>query len=88
VWLPAPNCGVERLAVPLLSAAVPRLVAPSRKVTLPVAPGVTFAVSVNVWPATDGFGDAVSEVLLGARFTVTVAAALFAEPALLETRTQ
>ena len=59
-----------RLADPFESVAVPRLVVPSLKVTLPVTvpvPGattVTVAVRVTDWPVTDGFGEAVSVVLV------------------------
>jgi hypothetical protein len=82
------SADVDSVAVPPLKTPVPRLVAPSRKVTVPVAPAVTVAVRVTLWPATEGFGDAVSVVVLWARFTVTVAVALLVDPALFDTRTQ
>ena len=61
-------------ACPLARFAVPRLVRPSRNVTVPVGvpePGgvaLTMAVAVTDWPKTLGFGE---------RFTVTVGTSKF-----------
>ncbi len=48
---------------PWLRAAVPRVRASSRKVTVPVAvEGVTVAVSVIDWPTVEGLGEETSAV--------------------------
>jgi len=44
---------VENVAWPPLSVVVPSVVAPSRKLTLPVAPAVTVAVKVSDWPKSE-----------------------------------
>ena len=50
-WLPAVRAAVEIEATPPERVALPRVVPPSVKVTVPVAPdGVTVAESVKVWP--------------------------------------
>jgi hypothetical protein len=60
------------------SVAVPRLVAPSMKVTVPVrvplpgATGLTVAVKVTDWPETDGLADELTDVDVSALFTVWV----------------
>ena len=60
---------------------MPRLVAPSKKVTVPdgvPAPGataVTVAVKVTGWPETDGLALEASAVLVEARFTTWLTAA-------------
>ena len=52
-----------KLAKPLFSAAVPSVVVPSLKATLPEAvERVTVAVSVTICPNVDGFGDPASVV--------------------------
>src|SRR5262249_25073599 len=79
-WLPTARAAVANVATPLaFSVAVPRLVVPSRKVTVPVgvpvagATAVTVAVKVTDWPNTTGLADEVSAVLLLlAAFTVSV----------------
>jgi hypothetical protein len=69
---------VLMLACPLaFSAPVPRLVFPSKKVTVPdgvPAFDVTEAVMVIDWPKTEGFGDAATVVAVGAGFTICVSA--------------
>jgi hypothetical protein len=44
------------------------------KVTLPVAPGVTFAVKEAAWPETDGFTEGETVIVLGAFVYVKVLA--------------
>src|SRR5260370_17820501 len=71
--LPRVNDEVEKAADPLPNAPLPMLLAPSKKVTVPVAvPGVTGAVKVTDWPERDGLTEEMTavEVLF---FTVTVA---------------
>jgi hypothetical protein len=51
-WAPADRLEVAKLALPPLRVPVPRVVVPSKKVTVPVAgpapdPGVTVAVKVT-----------------------------------------
>jgi ribosomal protein S5 len=54
---------------------VPSVVPPSLKVTEPVAAtGETEAVKVTVTPKVEGLGMAVSETLVGVRFTTWVIA--------------
>src|SRR5712675_312124 len=58
---PGANVEVDMVAEPELSAAVPSAVAPSLKVTLPVAAGsLTFAVNVTLAPTGAGFVSAVT----------------------------
>lgn len=63
-------------ACPLMRFAVPRLVAPSWRVTLPVAvpaPGataLTVAVMTTDWPKTLGFAEEVSATTVAALFTI------------------
>ena len=53
---PADKVEVEKVATPPLSVPVPSVVAPSRKVTVPVAPdGVIVAVNVTLCPTGAGF---------------------------------
>jgi hypothetical protein len=79
--LPTASEEVANVALPELKAAVARVEAPSRKVTVPVgvpAPGataLTVAVKVTDWPNTDGFTDEVTVVELDALLTVWVTAA-------------
>ena len=64
------NDELLNVATPALSVPVPRVVAPSLNVTVPVAvplPGATAAtVAVNVtdWPNTDGFTEDVKVVVV------------------------
>ena len=71
---PAVRAGVANVATPeLLSVPVPRVVAPSLKVTLPVGvpPGpVTVAVKVTTSPNVLGFGDDDNVVEVNPVFTV------------------
>ncbi len=54
-WLPTDKLEIETLAVPPLIAPLPRLVVPSKKVTVPeTAEGATVAVNVTVWPLVEG----------------------------------
>ena len=67
---PAADGVVESSATPSVSVAVPRVVDPSSKVTVPVGtpvPGLTtltVASSVTVWPKTGATGDAVTTTLV------------------------
>src|SRR5260370_33027088 len=73
LWLPRVNDEVEKAAEPLLNAPLPMLLAPSKKVTVPVAvPGVTVAVKVTDWPERDGLTEEMTAVVV-LFFTVTVA---------------
>ena len=59
---------VERVAVEVLMGAVPKVVEPSRKVTVPVGlVPLTVAVSVTVCPRPDGFDEETSVVVVGYR---------------------
>src|ERR1700753_2676891 len=60
-WLPAASADVVKLAVPALRGTLPEMaVAPSKKVTLPVAEvGATLAVKVRAAPTVAGFAPAV-----------------------------
>src|SRR5580700_9431673 len=65
LWLPTDRLEVERAAVLPVRLTVPRLVAPSKKVTEPVGlPPVTVAVNMTDWPYMDGLSDEASEVLV------------------------
>ena len=67
-WLaPCGSVFVVRVAMPLLSVMVPRVVAPLRKATDPVraeAPEVTWAVRVTACPRVEGFGVEVRAVVV------------------------
>ena len=65
-WVPTESVLTVRVATPLLMVPVPIDVAPSSKVTVPVAPAVTVAVKVTLAPKVDGLGE-------DARVTVGVA---------------
>ena len=74
-WLPAESADVESDAVPPVSVAVPRELAPSKNCTVPVAAaGDTVAVKVTDCPDVDGFADDASAVvvLINEAFTVCV----------------
>ena len=66
LWLPAASAEVVKVAVPPLSVPVPRTVAPSLKVTVPVGVPVRggrarrSAVKVTDCPETEGLADEVS----------------------------
>ncbi len=55
--------------MPLLIVPVPMDVAPSWKVTVPVAPDVTVAVKVTLAPKVDGFSEEARVTVLVALFT-------------------
>jgi len=89
VSVPVASDVVVSIATPALSAAVPKVFVPNLNVTdpvgVPVVEDVTVAVKVTDWPVIDGFGDAVSVMLVAAFVTtwdiaVDVLAALFASP--------
>jgi len=66
LWLPTDSAAVESVAVPPLSVAVPREVAPSKNCTLPVAAaGDTVAVKVTDCPDVDGFPEDTTAVVVG-----------------------
>jgi len=75
-WLPTDNDAITRLADPPASFAVPIVVPPSWKVTLPVgvpapgATGLTVATRVTDWPNLDGFGDETTVVAVDACVTI------------------
>jgi hypothetical protein len=81
VWFPTASDEVVKLALPPESVAVPRVTAPSTKLTVPVgvpeagATAVTVATNVADWPNTVGFkiDETVAELL--ALLTVCVMAA-------------
>jgi hypothetical protein len=79
--LPTASAEIANVALPALKLAVPRVEAPSRKVTVPVgvpAPGetaLTVAVKVTDWPNTVGFTELVTVVELFDLLTVWVTAA-------------
>ncbi len=79
---PTESDDVLKLAAPLVSETVPRDVVPSIKVTLPVAvpaPGdcaETVAVKVTACPSEEGFGAAVTLVVVAALLTTCVKAGL------------
>ena len=66
------------MAVPPLSATLPRVTVPFLKVIVPVGtpdvPGVTLAVNVTDVPCVDGFKELVTMVVVGAAFVVSVRA--------------
>jgi hypothetical protein len=61
---------VVNVATPLLIVPVPRVVEPSRKVTVPVALLGSDAVNVTDWLTLDGFSDEVKETVGVALLTV------------------
>src|SRR6266704_5010 len=66
------------------SVPVPRLVAPSRNVTVPVGMPtgeLTVAVKVTGWPKVDGFAEDTRAVVVAGLITVNVAALEVALPA-------
>ena len=73
-----PTARVLTVIVGVEMETVPRLVAPSKNVTVPLgvpAPGgitETIAVKVTDWPSTDGFTEELTVVLVDALFTVWV----------------
>ena len=73
-WDPTINVLVVKIAWPLFKAPVPRIVAPSRKVIVPVTPAGTVAVKVTGWLTIDGLRDEVMAIV-GVTFpTVSIVA--------------
>jgi hypothetical protein len=70
LWDPTTRVEMVTEAAPELIGIVPRLVAPSLKVIVPVAPAATVAVSVTVLPKVEGFNDEVRLRFEEAWFTV------------------
>ena len=83
-WLPTERAAVENVATPEpLRVPVPRVAAPSLKVTVPVGVPpvpVTVAVKLTDCPYTDGFDEEVSVVVLGLTTASVGLAALPPEP--------
>ena len=67
---PAANEEMTRVDCPTFRVPLPRLVLPSKKVTVPVgvpavgADGLTVAVSVMAWPKIPGLGEALTEIVV------------------------
>src|SRR5579883_157377 len=68
--MPGLNPATEIIATAFDIVPVPRGVVPSRKVTVPVAPAVTVAVSVTPAPYVEGFGVA-DRLMLGVALLTT-----------------
>ncbi len=83
VWLPTVSVDVMNMACPLLSSeAVPRVVAPSVKVTVPVGvPPLPFTVAAKVtgWPNVLGFGVEANVVIAVVEVTFWVSVVLLPE---------
>jgi hypothetical protein len=77
-WEPNASAEVVNAATPELRPTVPRVVAPSRKVTVPVgvppAP-VTVAVNVTGWPTTEGLVEDSKPAVIGLVLTTCVTTA-------------
>ena len=68
--VPAARVDVRMTAEPLARSAVPSVVIPSRKVTVPLElAGVTEAVRVTFWPRAAGLGEAVSATVMASALT-------------------
>jgi hypothetical protein len=73
-WEPTINVLVVRIAWPLFKVPVPRIVAPSRNVIVPVTPAGTVAVKVTDWLTIEGLRDE-AMAIVGVTFpTVTTVA--------------
>ena len=78
--MPPGRLVLVKLAAPAVSALVPRVVAPSLKVTVPIGvsdPGAvaaTVAVKVTDWPNAEGLAEEATAVVVFAVFTVCVSA--------------
>jgi hypothetical protein len=88
VCVPTVIVGTVTLACPFVNAPVPRVVEPSRNVTVPVAPVVTVAVNVTAWSEVEGFNEDASPTVGVPLLTVTIVAGevaglLFASPGVL-----
>src|SRR6266403_1165317 len=89
-WLPKPSAEVIRVATPLLSVAVPNVLAASVNVTVPVGktgPVPTVALIVTCCPKTDGFADEASTVAVLACCTIKVTTLLVVTAGELESET-
>ena len=82
-WLPLVNLDVVKTALPaVLNVTVPNLLAPSKKVTVPLglpAPGLTtatVAVKVTDWPTSEEGAELTIVVVAAALLTVSVTVAL------------
>jgi hypothetical protein len=87
-WDPTINVLVVRVASPLLKVPVPRTVAPSRNVIVPVAPVGAVAVKITDWLTIEGLSDDVTATVGAALTTVTttggeMAGLLLASPGVL-----
>lgn len=75
---------MAKVAIPLLIVPVPRVVEPSKKVTVPVVTVGTEAVKVTDWLTADGFSDDVRTMagvsLLTVCVVLPVAGLLFVSP--------
>ena len=70
-WLPALRLDVENVALPPFNTPLPRVLSPSKNVTVPVAAeGATVAVKVTDCPTVDGCRLEVRVVVLA--FTICV----------------
>ena len=75
-WLPRESAEIVKEALPELRLAIPSVVVPSRKTTVPVGvpePGgteLTAAVRVTAWPNSDGFSELMTVVELLSRLTI------------------
>jgi hypothetical protein len=84
---PTASVAVLKVATPLaFNGAVPRLVVPLRKVTVPVATplpdwGATVAVNVTLWPAVTWVADAVNVVIVATVLVIFTLTAAETEPA-------
>jgi hypothetical protein len=87
-WDPTINVLVVRVATPLFKVPVPRTVAPSRNVIVPVAPVGAVAVKVTDWLTIEGLSDDVTTTVGAPLTTVTttggeMAGLLLASPGVL-----
>ncbi len=87
-WDPTINVLVVRVARPLFKVPVPRTVAPSRNVIVPVAPVGAVAVKITDWFTIEGLSDDVTATVGAPLTTVTitggeVAGLLLASPGVL-----
>ena len=75
--VPLDSLEIVKLALPELSALLPRVLLPSLKVTVPVgvavpgAPATTVAVNVTAWLRNEGFSDEIRVVVVLSVLTVS-----------------
>jgi hypothetical protein len=85
-WVPTDSADVVKGALPPASVAVPSVVEPTLKVTVPVGvpeagpTALTVAVKTTTCPKTDGFADELTDVVVPPWFTVSVRSLAAAEP--------